>query len=311
MENIFNIVIPVFGIILCGYIAGVFKILDKAHAEAVNKFVYYFALPPLLFTATARAPFQAIFNWSFIAVYLGGVGLTLIIGFFIGRYIFRKGQPELTIQMFATIFANTAYMGIPIFLFAFGQDGTLPAVVATLAASLVLLGGVIAILEWIAGANKPGLNMLQTVIVSFLKNPVIMSLSAGVLFGMSGLVLPVPIDNFMDLMGNAAGPAALFSIGLSLVGHSFRTDMAELLWIVFAKLLVHPFLTWCLARFVIDLEKEWSNAAVILAAMPVGAMVYVIAQRYGSYFEQSSAAILVSTGGSVFTLSVALTLFGS
>ena len=117
MENIFNIVIPVFGIIVCGYFAGVFKILNKANAEAVNKFVYYFALPPLLFTSTARAPFHAIFNWSFIALYLGGVGLTLVIGFFVGRYIFRKRQPELTIQMFATIFANTAYMGIPIFLY--------------------------------------------------------------------------------------------------------------------------------------------------------------------------------------------------
>lgn len=311
MENIFNIVIPVFGIILCGYFAGVFKILNKANAEAVNKFVYYFALPPLLFTSTARAPFHAIFNWSFIAVYLGGVSLTLIIGFFIGRYIFRKRQPELTIQMFATIFANTAYMGIPIFLFAFGQDGTLPAVVATLAASIVLLGGVVAILEVYAGTRKSGWSMLQTVIGSLLKNPVIMSLSVGVLFGMSGLALPGPVDNFLDLMGNAAGPAALFCIGLSLVGQSLRTDMAELLWIVFVKLLVHPFLTWWLAWFVIDLDKEWGNAAVILAAMPVGAMVYVIAQRYGSYVEQSSATILVSTGGSVVTLSIALIIFGS
>ncbi len=310
METILNVVLPVFAIIFCGYLSGAFKILNETDAEAVNKFVYYFALPPLLFASTARASLHEVFNWPFIAVYLGGVGLTLVIVYLVGRFIFGKHQSELTIQMLGSVFANTAYMGIPIFLFAFGPDGTLPAVVATLAASIVILSCVVAILEGYAGTCKPGMSMLRCVVSALLKNPVIMSLTGGVFYSIGSLPLPASMNNFLDLMGNAAGPVALFSIGLSLAGRTLRMGIGELCWIVIAKLFIHPFLTWCLAWIVVDLDKQWADASVILAAMPVGAMVYVIAQQYGDYVQQSSAAIVVSTAGSVVTLSVALILFG-
>jgi len=71
MDAIINVVIPVFGVILTGYLAGRLKLLGPESAAALNRFIFYFALPPALFIFTARAPVEKIFNWPFIGAFVG------------------------------------------------------------------------------------------------------------------------------------------------------------------------------------------------------------------------------------------------
>jgi len=80
MEAMLNVVLPVFGVIFAGYLARGFQLLGAASADALNRFVYYVAVPPLLFLATARTPVAVIFNGPFIAVYLLAATLTLALG---------------------------------------------------------------------------------------------------------------------------------------------------------------------------------------------------------------------------------------
>ena len=72
MNALINIVLPVFGIILTGYLAGRFEALGPESAAALNRFVFYFAVPANLFVFTARAPIDKIFNWPFIGAFIGG-----------------------------------------------------------------------------------------------------------------------------------------------------------------------------------------------------------------------------------------------
>ena len=72
MEPIFNVVLPVFAIILTGYACGRFGVLGAASSEAINKFVYYVALPVLLFFSMARVDPQQIFNWPFLGAFAAG-----------------------------------------------------------------------------------------------------------------------------------------------------------------------------------------------------------------------------------------------
>ena len=44
MDALINVVLPVFGIILTGYLAGRFEALGPESAAALNRFVFYFAL---------------------------------------------------------------------------------------------------------------------------------------------------------------------------------------------------------------------------------------------------------------------------
>ena len=69
METLVTVTIPVFGIILTGYLAGKFSLLSEHSAKAINAFVYYFSLPALLFLLTTKADFAEIANFSFILVF--------------------------------------------------------------------------------------------------------------------------------------------------------------------------------------------------------------------------------------------------
>ena len=78
MRAIVDVVLPVFGLILAGVLAGRFRILGQESSEALNRFVYWFALPPLLFLGMARAPVHEVANLPFLGAYLGGVAAAFV-----------------------------------------------------------------------------------------------------------------------------------------------------------------------------------------------------------------------------------------
>lgn len=308
MSTLLNIVLPVFAIIFAGYASRHFSLLGEASAEALNRFVYYIALPPLLFLSTARMPLEVILHWPFIGAYLGGALLTAVVAIAGGRLLFGlRDTATLGVLGFATTFSNTAYMGIPLFIAAFGAEGATPAVVATLAGSIALIAPAVAVIEMgRSGHRATAPRVGRAVARVLLRNPIMLSLFAGVAAAWLQLPIPVPAETFLQLLGAAAAPSALFALGLSLHGHPVHCGAREVGWLVLMKLLVYPLATWWLASAVFDLEPFWRDAAVLLAALPAGALVFVIAQRYDVYVQRASAAIVVSTIASMLTLSFLL-----
>ena len=153
MSVVLEISLPVFGLILCGYAAGITGILGKQSAAALNGFVFYFALPALLFGFTAQAPLIVILNWNFIGSIFFGSLATYIVALIFGWSVFGFRLPIIGIAALSSVFANTGYLGIPLFLTAFGPDHAGPAIVATVTVNIVFVGGTICFLE-LAGNNK-------------------------------------------------------------------------------------------------------------------------------------------------------------
>ncbi|MEE4380350.1 MAG: AEC family transporter [Candidatus Competibacteraceae bacterium] len=310
MQELFNIVLPVFCIILTGYLARHFNVLGEASAEALNRFVYYIAIPPLMFLTTARVPLAEILNGPFIAVYIVGNLLTLLLAVTVARLVFGyRDVRALTVHGFAVTFANTVYMGIPLFLAAFGREGTTPIVVAALVSNVLFIGAAIVFFELGQAGGKGYRRIVHDVGEALLKSPILLSLAAGLLVSYLEWRLPVPITNYLDMIANAAGPTALFTLGLSLYGHSLRTDFGEVAWLSFVKLVINPWITWGLILYLFPLEPFWAESAVLIAAIPTGALVFVFAQRYGVYVRQSAAVVVVTTAVSVLTLSLLLAGF--
>src|SRR3546814_15869374 len=115
-------------------------------------------------------------------------------------------------------------------------------------------------------------------------------------------------DLFLDLLAGAAAPAALFSLGASLVEFRIRGALRQSLSVVALKLVVHPLLVWLLAAFVLRLPPLWVDIAVLCAPLPSGVYVFLLAQRHGVYVQRSATAVLVPTAASIVTLSVLLSL---
>lgn len=303
MEPIFNVVLPVFAIILTGYACGRFHVLGPASSEAINKFVYFVALPVLLFYSMARVDPVQIFNWPFLGAFAGGSIITTVIAILFARFVFKIRLAEQSIFGMLAIFGNTGYMGIPLAIIAFGEAGALPAIVATVFQTAILIPIYAVLIEADLRGEK---NMKAAVEVarSLIKNPLIVSSLAGIGWSLSGFGLPTPVANFCSILSAAAGPSALFAIGLFMVGKPLLYRFVETSSASFIKLLVHPVITWILFAYVFDVDPLWQAVGLLMAALPVGALCFVVAQNYNIYVQRTSASILVSTIVAVLTLSI-------
>lgn len=311
MSVVFNVALPVFAIILAGVLSGKAKLLGPASSEALNKFVYWMALPPVLFLGTAKRSLSEIFNGPFIGAFLGSMLAVYALGALLGWLIHRERTQIRCMQGLNACFSNTGYMGIPLFLAAFGPDRLAPAILATVIMSAIMVG--IAVI-WLEFANSQGGGIgkaLRDVGRALLKNPLIISTALGLAWSvfLSGVPVPRPIAIYCDLMGASAGPCALFAIGLFLATQSLKANLLEVGWISGLKLVVQPALAWLLIQTLFPLDPFWAGSAIILAGLPTGALTFVVASQYRIYVERTSAAILMSTIASVVTLSFLLATY--
>lgn len=307
-EKILTVALPIFVLIFSGYGAGRFRLLNEPSVVGLNGFVFYFALPALLFVKMTEAPIHEAFDWRFLAAYLGGSFIVFTITMLLGRTLFGHGLAVLGVQGLAATFPNIGYMGLPLVITAFGEAATLPAVLIVAFDVGITLSVAIAIVE--AGRGRGGRwgQVARTVGVGLARNPLVLSISAGALLSVSGISLHPSVKAFGDLLGGAALPCALFALGASLVGNPVTAGMSEVTLLVGLKLAAHPLAVWLLVTYVFTLDPVWATVAVIDAALPSAANVFVLARQYGVYVDRASAAVLISTLISVITVSALLAL---
>src|SRR3546814_16024730 len=99
----------------------------------------------------------------------------------------------------------------------------------------------------------------------------------GIVWGAFDFGIPAPVGRFLDLLAGAAAPAALFSLGASLVEFRIRGALRQSLSVVALKLVVNPLLVWLLAAFDLRLPTPWCDIAVLCGAFPLGANVFHLA----------------------------------
>ncbi len=310
MLAVVNVVLPVFGIMLAGYLCGRFGLLGQGSSQALNGYVYYVALPALFFIAMSRVPVEDAFNLAFLGAYGGAAAILFVVAMVIARFAFPNRVGGLGLHAMSAIFANTGYMGIPLLFIAYGDAARLPAVISSLFNGVLVMGVVTAILEIDAHAGSGFLPILRKIASGVLRSPLMMSAAAGLLASALQVTPPVAFVTFADLLGATAGPCALFAIGLFMVGKPLRADLGEVLWVTLLKLVAQPLLTWWLAYEVFHLDPIWAASSVILAALPTGALSFVLAQRYDVYIQRATSVILVSTVVSVFTLTAIFLVIG-
>ncbi len=304
MAPVVNVILPVFALILVGYLAGRFRLLGDASSEALNRFVYYVALPAMFFASLARLEPEEIFDIPFLAAYGGGQLAVFAVAFVLARLFYRHGSSDASLFAMGGVFGNSGYMGIPLALIAFGPAGTLPAIIATVFATIVIIAIVTALIEIDPRRRSGDRHPLRDAARAVFQSPLVMSAIGGIVWSLTGLGVPKPLGTFLDLLGAAAGPCALFAIGLFLVGKPVRRDLGEVGAMVAVKLVVHPLVTWVLAFHVFAVDPAWATVAVVTAALPAGANCFVVAQRYDVYVARASGGILLSTLVSVATLSI-------
>lgn len=305
---VFNIVLPLFSIMVAGYLAGRFHVLNEGSSAILSRFVFVVALPALIFISLSRVPVGDFFDWPFLGALGGGMLAIFCLSLLVARFVFRGSLTAIGLHGLTAMFSSTGYIGLPLILITFGDVALVPGIVGAVITGAVFLPLCIALAEIDRGRGRG--NIALALLLSVFKNPLLLATAAGLTVSASGIGIPQPISTFCELLGGAYIPCALFSAGLFMAGCSVRGEGREVGWLVFVKLALHPLITWWLAYYVFELEGILPAIAVLQAALPSGVPVFVIAQQYKTFVARSNAVIVLSTALSVFTLSGLLVFLG-
>lgn len=303
MLEIFLQVIPFFAIIGLGYVAGRSGFFPENAAAILTKFVFYFALSAMLFGFASRAKLAEVLDWQLVGAYL--VGSALIYMLATGIALFRKrGVEEAAVEAQISVVGNVGFLGIPMLALLFGQEA-LKAVLLVLAVDLIVFGSLIVILITGTRDGRFSPAILLTVASGLMRNPMIVAIVLGFLWSGFGIPVPGPLESFLDLLGGAATPGALFAIGASLASKSTeRLVVAG--WLSFAKLVLHPLAVALAALWLFEVNAFDRGVMIAAAALPVAGNVYILAQHFGVAPQRASASILISTTLSVATVSLVI-----
>ena len=308
MWDIFLQTLPFFALIGLGFGAGRTGFFTAEATAYLTKFVFYFALSAMLFRFSANLSIGGILDWPFVFAYLWGTLFVYLIA--TGVALLRKrGIEEAAVEAQCAVIGNVGFLGIPMLVLLLGEQAIGP-VMLVLAVDLIVFGSLIVILITGSRDGRMSLGVLRTVGLGLLKNPMIVSISLGLIVSGLGLPIPKPANEFLSILGAAATPGALFAIGASLASKSAE-KVAVAGWLSFSKLILHPTAVAFAALFMFPVAPYAAGVMIAAAALPVAGNVYILAQHYGVAPARVSASILISTALSVFTVSAAIAMIES
>jgi malonate transporter and related proteins len=294
-------VCPVFALIVAGYASGRLRWLGPAACSELNRFIVFLALPALLFQVMATADWASLWQPGFIAAF--AIGAFVVFGGTIWVRMQRgQGLADAVLDGLNAGYANAGYIGFPLCELVFGRKSFALVTVAAILTICVLFGVAIICVEFGLRRGPRAHQVVLTVARSLVRNPLLVAPVLGAAWSLLGVPLPESVGTFLHMLGTAASPCALVSLGLFLAREragviSFRTSSA----LAGLKLLVQPAITGVLVHL-FRLPAEAAGVAVLIAALPTGTGPFMLAEFYGREAVTTSGTILVSTVASVVSL---------
>ncbi|WP_282205044.1 AEC family transporter [Kitasatospora fiedleri] len=322
MEALVSAFAPIWVLTAAGWLAGRTGLLG-ADAEAVlGRFVFHVSMPAALFTVVARTDL-ASFADRWVLAFAAGTLIASLLGLPVGRRLRRlpRTPAERTVAVMAAGYVNSGNLGIPVAAQVLG-DASYAAPVL-LFQVLLVTPLMLTVLDATTPApssspspadrptsrptSRPAARLRRLALLP-LRNPVILGAGLGALFSAAGWRLPGPLAHSADLLGAAAVPTALVTLGLSLRtppgAAAQRPDRGELGLAVLVKTVGQPLAALAVGALLLHLRGPQLRAAVLLSALPTAQNVYVYARLYGAAPVLARSAVLASTVLSMLTLSV-------
>ncbi|WP_299637083.1 AEC family transporter [uncultured Ruegeria sp.] len=308
MVDIFLRTLPFFAIIGLGFWAGRTRFFTAEATAYLTKFVFYFALSAMLFRFAATLPFAEIFNARLILGYLLGTVIVYVLATVVA-WLRGLDIPTAAVEAQCAAIGNVGFLGLPMLALLFSEAAIGP-VMLVLTVDLVVFSSLIVIL--INGGRDGKLTpaTFKLIGMGLVRNPMIVSISAGLVWSWLQIPVPEPLGDFLTILGGAATPGALFAIGASLASKSAeRVQIAA--WLSFCKLVIHPACVAVALLWLIPIETFPATVAIAAAALPVAGNVYMLAAYYGIAPHRASAAILLSTIVSILTVPMVIAWMGA
>ncbi|XP_056902638.1 integral membrane protein GPR155 isoform X1 [Takifugu flavidus] len=315
IDKLFPALLECFGIILCGYIAGRADVITESQAKGLGNFVSKFALPALLFKNMVLLDFGDViwaFLWSVLVAKVAVFVLVCVLTLMVASPDSRYSKAGLY-AIFATQ-SNDFALGYPIVdaLYRSTYPEYLQYIYLVAPVSLMLLNPIgfalCEVQKWRQSGHSQHrtLGIMGVVILQVLKNPVVFMVMIGILGHFAlGQQIPAVLSEFIDGLANSFGGAALFYLGLTMVGQLrklTRDTGVALILLITAKLLVMPLV----CKDMVDIldvgvnstsanHTSLSNFAFLYGVFPTAPSVAIYAGHYNMELEVVTSGMVIST----------------
>jgi predicted permease len=305
LEVAVRTLVPIGLLVGAGAAARASGVLREGDARVLNSYIYWFALPALFVVDlsgmrldAADARFVLAGTLPLLVLTAAFAALARVLGLSRGTFV---------LFVASTAFGSLAFFGIPFVIFAFpGREAERLAALAAAGISVPAVVLTIALLEYAGAAGRGFLGGLRLVGARLAKNPLLLSIGAGVALSLGGWRLPGPLEQPLHMLGTTTATVAFFMLGVFLYGRRYVHLRAAaglaLLRLALLPLVTLPFVA------ALGLPALERSTAVLMNGMPVAVSLLVLSERYGFYPETIASLVLLSSAGGALTLNLWLML---
>ena len=293
--------VPVFALIALGH--GLYRAGFPATGfwPQVERLTYFLLFPALLVEKLATASVDGariLPVASAVAATLAAMTL-LLLGL---RRLLPVDGAGFTSVYQGSIRFNT-YIGVASAFALFGDRGA--AVAAMTIAILIPLVNVlcVAVLSRYAGGH----GSLGATLKGIVRNPLIIACAVGITLNLGGVGLPLGSAGVLEIIGRAALPLGLMTVGAGLQMGRTGGEGPALIAALALKLALMPAVAWASAR-ALGLDGLETAVLVLFAALPTAPSAYILARQMGGDHRMLARLLTVQTICAAATLPVVLSL---
>jgi predicted permease len=296
--------LPVVLLIAIGFIAGRAGLMRAESVKDLSKLVFTVFLPPMLFRTMVNVHPENLQGQPLLAYVIGMALMYAVMFFAAGR------NRRAAVLGLAASYSNTVMIGIALIQFAYGEQGVAVLLALVAVHSLIMLSLATVVLELVTRKEKSGeaghpVKIMAVSVWNTLKQPMIFPIIAGLLYAQTGWGIPAVIDKPLQLLGSAFSPLAVVLVGITLASTRVGEHLRVALALSALKNLAHPLVVGAVG-WAMGLQGLPLAVMIVTAALPIGANVFLFAQRYDTALPEVTAAVAVSSGVALLTVALAL-----
>ncbi len=304
MSEIINLALPFFALIVLGVLAARRWQVGEHGLAWLNIFLVYFALPALIFLVVSASPIEELSNWPFFAAAASVTVFMFLAVLMLSRLALGTEPKTAALQATSGSYGNVGYMGLPLSVAFFGPEAAVPAALVFCfdCALQFIMTPFFATLAHEQGEDAHWKDVGLRIAKQVLTHPFIVATILGVLASALHVQVPAALHTILDMLMKAAGPTALFALGVTVGMRRFAGVTPDLLLVSGMKVFVQPVLAFLVVSLVPGTPPLWLHVAVIMAALPTASNAFILASQYKAYVEGASTAVIVTTVLSALTI---------
>lgn len=295
----FVLALPLFAIVLAGFLLARWRGWPKSWTAALYKFVFSVALPVFLFRMMSGFSRLPPVDARLLVAFFGGCLVVFAIGRWVAARIFHLDGVGQSIFGLGGVFSNNVLLGLPLARVTLGE-ASIPSVALVLVFNALTLWTLVTIsVEWarhgalsVAGFRKTAIGVGT--------NPIVVAVVLGTGFSLLGFELPWWLDIPTSWIAEIATPLSLAAVGMGLAAYGIRDEWRQSAAIAAIKLIVQPLVVWLLA-VLLDIPALETKTVVLLASTAVGANVYLMSLQFNAMQGAVAGSLVISTAMAALT----------